>query len=411
MFSKKEINIIRDKFPILKEKVYSNKLVYVDNAATTQKPIQVINASKYFYSKVNSNIHRGVYYLSQKSTTFVENTRKKLKKFINAKYSSEILFTKGTTESINLIATSLSNVIQKGDEIIISYLEHHSNIVPWQILCKNKNAILKIIPIKKDGFLDLEKFENLISKKTKIVSISHISNVLGIVNPIKYIVKISHSYGSMVLVDGAQASSDLCLNVQDLDVDFYTFSAHKMYGPTGIGMLYGKKEILNNLYPYQFGGEMIKEVSFKKTTYSDLPFKFEAGTPNIEGIFVWGEALNFIEDIGLLKIQIYKKNLIKYALKKLSYIKEIKFYGCKITDFSKKSSIISFNLKNKHCFDIGCILDKLGISVRTGSMCAQPLMNFFKVTGMVRLSFSIYNTFEEIDYIFESLLKVRKILK
>ncbi|WP_185871637.1 SufS family cysteine desulfurase [Blattabacterium cuenoti] len=409
MFSEKEIQKIRNQFPILKERVYSNPLVYMDNAATTQKPLKVIQASQDYYNTMNSNVHRGLHYLSHKATFYVEKVREKLQKFIHARYSSEIIFTKGTTESINLVASSMDPFLKKGDEVIISCIEHHSNFVPWQVLCKKKGAILKIISIYENGFLKLKDFEFLISKKTKIVSISHISNVLGIINPIKNIIKKSHEYGALVLIDGAQAPSNLDLDVQDLNVDFYVFSAHKMYGPTGIGILYGKKKILEKLHPYQFGGEMIKNVSFNQTTYSDLPFKFEAGTPNIEGIIVWGFAIDFVKEIGISNIQSYKKNLLIYAVKRLSLIDGIQLYG-KSNDFSKKSGIISFNLNKLHCFDVGSILDRLGIAVRTGHLCAQPLMEFFKVPGMIRISFSIYNTFKEIDYLFEGLLKAKKIL-
>ncbi|WP_341659800.1 SufS family cysteine desulfurase [Blattabacterium cuenoti] len=409
MFSEKEIQKIRNQFPILKEKIYSNPLIYMDNAATTQKPLKVIQASQNYYSTMNSNVHRGLHYLSHKATLYVENVRKKIQKFIHAKHSSEIIFTKGTTESINLVASSIDNFIKEGDEIIISCIEHHSNIVPWQVLCKKKGAILKIISIYENGFLKLTDFEFLISEKTKIVSISHISNVLGIINPVQDIIKRAHEYGALVLIDGAQVPSNLDLDVQNLNVDFYVFSAHKMYGPTGIGILYGKKKILEKLYPYQFGGEMIKNVNFDKTTYSDLPFKFEAGTPNIEGIIVWGYAIDFVKEIGISNIQAYKKKLLMYAVKRLSSIEGIQFYG-EDRDFSKKSGIISFNLYELHCFDVGSILDRLGIAVRTGHLCAQPLMNFFKVSGMIRISFSVYNTFKEIDYLFESILKTKKIL-
>ncbi|AEU09096.1 aminotransferase class V-fold PLP-dependent enzyme [Blattabacterium sp. (Cryptocercus punctulatus) str. Cpu] len=408
MFSKEKIQEIRDQFPILKKKIYSNSLVYIDNAATTQKPFQVIKASEIYYSTINSNVHRGLHFLSQESTFYVENVRKKIQKFIHAKHSSEIIFTKGTTESINLVASSISFLIKKGDEIIISYLEHHSNIVPWQILCSKKKALLKIIPINQDGLLQLEYFNFLISEKTKIVAINHISNVLGIINPVKNIIDKSHEYGALVLIDGAQVPSNLDLDVQDLNADFYVFSAHKMYGPTGIGILYGKEKILNSLDPYQTGGEMINKVSFDQTTYSDLPFKFEAGTPNIEGIIVWGVAIDFVEKIGVENIQNYKKELLSYAIKLLSRIDGIQLYGG--SDLKKRSSIISFNLSKLHCFDVGSILDRFGIAVRTGHLCAQPLMNFFNVKGMIRASFSIYNTFEEIDYLFDSILKTKKFL-
>ncbi|WP_341664644.1 SufS family cysteine desulfurase [Blattabacterium cuenoti] len=409
MFSEKEIQKIRNQFPILKERIYSNPLIYMDNAATTQKPLKVIQSSQNYYSTMNSNVHRGLHYLSHKATIYVENVRKKIQKFIHAKHSSEIIFTKGTTESINLVASSIDPFIKKGDEIIISCIEHHSNIVPWQVLCKKKGAILKIISIYENGFLKLTDFKCLISEKTKIVSISHISNVLGIINPVQDIIKKAHEYGALVLIDGAQVPSNLDLDVQNLNVDFYVFSAHKMYGPTGIGILYGKKKILEKLYPYQFGGEMIKNVRFDKTTYSDIPFKFEAGTPNIEGIIVWGDAIDFVKKIGISNIQAYKKKLLMYAVKRLSSIDGIQLYGDH-RDFSKKSGIISFNLYELHCFDVGSILDRFGIAVRTGHLCAQPLMNFFKVSGMIRISFSVYNTFKEIDYLFESILKTKKIL-
>lgn len=409
MFSEKEIQKIRNQFPILKEKIYSNPLIYMDNAATTQKPLKVIQASQNYYSTMNSNIHRGLHYLSHKATLYVENVRKKIQKFIHAKDSSEIIFTKGTTESINLVASSIEAFIKKGDEIIISCIEHHSNLVPWQVLCEKKGAILKIISIYENGFLKLTDLEYFISEKTKIVSISHISNVLGIINPVKDIIKKAHEYEALVLIDGAQVPSNLNLDVQDLNVDFYVFSAHKMYGPTGIGILYGKKKILEKLYPYQFGGEMIKNVSFDKTIYSDLPFKFEAGTPNIEGIIVWGFAIDFVKEIGISNIQSYKKKLLMYTVKRLSSIDGIRLYGDP-KDLSDKSGIISFNLEKLHCFDVGSILDRLGIAVRTGHLCAQPLMNFFKVSGMIRVSFSVYNTLKEIDYLLESLLKAKKIL-
>ncbi|WP_185864460.1 aminotransferase class V-fold PLP-dependent enzyme [Blattabacterium cuenoti] len=407
MLLEEDILEIRKKFPILNKKVYSNPLVYIDNAATTQKPSQVIEASKKYYSSINSNIHRGVHFLSQRATHQFENVREKIQKFIHAKHYSEIIFTKGTTESINLVASCIGPLLNKKDEIILSCIEHHSNIVPWQILSNKIGIILKVVQINENGLLDLKNFKSIISEKTKLVSISHISNVLGIINPIKQIIDLSHKYGALVLIDGAQAISNFNIDMQDLNVDFYVFSAHKMYGPTGIGVLYGKKEILENFDPYQSGGEMIENVSFKKnTTYSKLPFKFEAGTPNIEGVIVWDAAIDFVTEIGVSNIQCYKDKLVKYATKRLESIDGIKLYG----NDNKKSSIISFNLKDFHPFDIGSILDRLGIAVRTGHLCAQPLMDFFRVTGMIRASFSIYNTFEEIDYLFESIIKARNII-
>ncbi|WP_185872751.1 aminotransferase class V-fold PLP-dependent enzyme [Blattabacterium cuenoti] len=410
MFSQKKIKEIRDQFPILKTKINDNSLVYIDNAATTQKPIKVIQTANEFYIKQNSNIHRGVHFLSRQATEKVEFVRKQIQKMIHAKLSSEIIFTKGATESINLIAYSIEPLIKKGDEIIISYMEHHSNIIPWKILCDRKQATLKIIPINKNGLLELEYFESIISYKTKLVSITHLSNVLGIINPVKDIIKKSHKYGSMVLIDGAQVPSNLDIDVQDLNVDFYVFSAHKMYGPTGIGILYGKKDILDTIPPYQSGGEMIKYASFKKCNYSDLPFKFEAGTPNIEGIVVWGSAIDFVQELGIKNIQLYKKELLIYAIKRLNSIDGIHLYGGGMNNIDVKSSIISFNLDRLHYFDVGMILDKLGIAVRTGTLCAQPLINFFNVEGMIRVSFSIYNTFQEVDYLYECLIKAKNML-
>ncbi|WP_185882414.1 aminotransferase class V-fold PLP-dependent enzyme [Blattabacterium cuenoti] len=410
MLSQKEIQTIRDQFPILKTKIDSHSLVYIDNAATTQKPIKVIKTANEFYIHHNSNIHRGVHFLSRKATDKVEFVRKQIQNMINAKSASEIIFTKGATESINLIAYSIEIFLEKGDEIIISSMEHHSNIIPWKILCDRKQAILKIIPINKNGLLELEYFDSIISYKTKLVSITHLSNVLGIINPVKYIIKKSHQYGSMVLIDGAQVPSNFNIDVQDLNVDFYVFSAHKMYGPTGIGVLYGKKNILDKIPPYQSGGEMIKYVSFQQCHYSDLPFKFEAGTPNIEGIIVWGSAIDFVQEIGIENIQLYKKELLIYAIKRLNSIDGIHLYGGGMNNIDVKSSMISFNLDRLHYFDVGIILDKLGIAVRTGTLCAQPLMNFFNVEGMIRVSFSIYNTFQEVDYLYECIIKAQNML-
>lgn len=405
MLSKNKIECIRRQFPILKIKVYGKKLIYFDNAATTQKPILLIKNIKKYYTKINSNVHRGEYKLSQLATEEMEKSRKKIQNFIHALYSHEIIFTKGTTDSINIVAFGIKNFIYKNDEIIISYLEHHSNIVPWQIICKEKGALLKIIPIDKKGCLKLNVFKKKLSNKTKIVSLTHISNVLGVINPIKKIIKMAHKYGALVLIDGTQAVSHIPVNVQDIDVDFYVFSAHKMYGPTGIGVLYGKKFLLEKLSPSQGGGEMIKEVNFNKTIYSNLPFKFEAGTPNIEGIIASRYAIKFIENIGIKKIKDYEDYLLFYATKKLSNIKGITIYAKKIP----RSGILSFNLKKLHSFDVGNILDRLGIAVRTGHHCSQPLIKLFNIYGTIRISFAIYNTIEEIDFFYKAILKVKKI--
>lgn len=407
MLSKKEISDLRKEFPILKKIVYGNPWIYFDNAATTQKPKEVIKSIIDFYLKKNSNVHRGNHYVSQLATIAMEKTRKRFQKFINAESSNEIIFTKGTTESINLVASCMMNFIKKDDEIIISQLEHHSNIIPWQILSQKTGAILKIITIDKSNLcLDMEVFKSMLSKKTKIVSITHVSNALGVINPIKKIIDKVHEYNAWILIDGAQSPCHMLINVKELNTDFYTFSSHKMYGPTGIGILYGKKKILENFDPYQSGGEMIKNVTFKHSTYAELPFKFEAGTPNIEGIVASNAAINFIEKIGINKIQSYERKLLRYANNILNKIDDIIIYG----DNKKCSNIISFNIKNIHPFDIGSILNKLGIAVRTGNHCAQPLMNFLKVPGTIRISFGIYNTIDEIDILYNAIIKAKKML-
>ncbi|WGH27542.1 MAG: cysteine desulfurase [Candidatus Bostrichicola ureolyticus] len=407
MLSDKDILYIRKQFPILKKKIYKNPLIYLDNAATTQKPIQVINAIKKYYTTINANVHRGAHYLSQIATNAIENSRLKIKNFINARYSEEIIFTRNTTEAINLVALGISNFIKPGDEILISYLEHHSNIVPWQMLCERTKTCLKVIPIDKEGTLKWEVFEQLISVNTKIVAITHLSNVLGINPPVKKFIKKAHTYGAKVLIDGAQALSHLVIDVQNLDADFYVFSAHKMYGPTGVGVLYGKKNSLEKLLPYQGGGEMIKNVTFEKTIYADIPYKFEAGTPNIEGIVAWSYAIDFIENIGMNNIILYEKKLLDYITYMLSKINGIIIYS----QYIPRIGIISFNISDIHPFDIGLILDRLGIAVRTGHHCAQPIIDFFKILGTVRISISIYNTFEEIDYLYKAILKANKMLK
>ena len=396
-----DVNKIRNDFPILKRKVNGYPLVYFDNAATSQKPSKVITSITDYYENYNSNIHRGVHTVSQEATDAYENARKKIQKHFNAKHSEEIILTSGTTHSINLVANGFTNLLNSDDEILISELEHHSNIVPWQMMCEKNGAKLKVIPLKDNGELDYESFLKKLSKRTKVVFVNHVSNALGTINPIKKIISESHKQGAAVLIDGAQASSHLKADLQDLNVDFYTTSAHKLCGPTGIGMLYGKKEWLKKLPPYQGGGEMISEVTFEKTTYAELPNKFEAGTPNIVGAIGFGNALDYLNEIGFEKIESYETELLDYATARLKSIPNLKIYGEAIN----KTSVISFNIGELHSYDLGTILDKYGIAVRTGQHCAQPVMDFFGISGTVRASFSFYNTKEEIDYFYESLKK------
>lgn len=399
------IEKIRNDFPILHQKVYNHPLIYFDNAASTQKPEAIINAITNYYRRDNCNIHRGVHYLSQQATEAYENTRKAVQAFINAPSSQEIIFTKGTTESINLIAFSFGKkYIKEGDEILISAIEHHSNFVPWQVLCEEKKAILKFIPVTHEGELDMEGFRRLVNKKTKIIAIAHVSNVLGSVFPVKEIVKFAHQSGIPVMVDGAQAVSHLPVDIQDLDCDFYCFSGHKMYAPMGIGVLYGKEKWLEEMPPYQTGGEMIKEVFFDHTTYNELPFKFEAGTPNVEGVYGLHAAMTYLQQLGILNIAAYEDELLKYATQKLSAIDEMRLIGTA----KDKTSIVSFLVGNIHPYDMGTIMDKLGIAVRTGHHCAMPLMELFKIPGTVRASFALYNTIEEIDVMIEAILKIKK---
>jgi len=399
-------NNIQSLFPILKSSVNNNKLVYLDNAATTQKPNSVIAEINKFYLKENSNIHRGVHHLSQVATKKYENSRLVTQDFINARHSHEIIFTKGTTDSINLLASSFGQLLKKGDEIIISEMEHHSNMVPWQMCCERSGAKLKIIPCNKMGELDLDMFNQLISNKTKIVSVTHISNSLGTINPIKKIIAISHQKNAQVIVDGAQAAAHLKLDMQKLDADFYCFSAHKLYGPTGVGVLYGKEKLLNLLPPYQGGGEMIKDVSLLKTTYADLPHKFEAGTPNIAGVIAFKKSLDFITETGLDNIKKHEEKLLDYATEKLNSIKGLKIIGTS----SDKSAIISFVIQNIHHYDLGLLLDKMGVAIRTGHHCTQPIMKKFKISGTSRISFAYYNTIEEIDYLILAINKAIKML-
>ena len=396
-----DVNKIRNDFPILKRKVNGCPFVYFDNAATSQKPSKVIASITDYYENYNSNIHRGVHTVSQEATDAYENARKKIQKHFNAKHSEEIILTSGTTHSINLVANGFTSLLNSDDEILISELEHHSNIVPWQMMCEKNGAKLKVIPLKVNGELDYESFLKKLSNKTKVVFVNHVSNALGTINPVKKIISESHKQGAAVLIDGAQASSHLKADLQDLDVDFYTTSAHKLCGPTGIGMLYGKKEWLEKLPPYQGGGEMISEVTFEKTTYAELPNKFEAGTPNIVGAIGFGNALDYLNEIGFKKIESYETELLDYATARLKSIPNLKIYG----ETKNKTSVISFNIGELHSYDLGTILDKYGIAVRTGQHCAQPVMDFFGISGTVRASFSFYNTKEEIDYFYESLKK------
>jgi len=401
-----DIQKIRAEFPILSQKVNGKPLVYFDNGATSQKPQIVIDAEVKYYQEINANIHRGVHTLSQLATDAYEISRGKVQQHINAKFAHEVLFTSGTTHGINLVTNGFASILKPGDEVIVSSLEHHSNIVPWQMLCERTGATLKVIPMNEDGELIMDAFDTLLSEKTKVVTVNHISNALGIINPIKYIIDKAHAVGAAVLIDGAQAVPHLKPNVQELDCDFYAFSGHKMCGPTGTGILYGKEEWLNKLPPYQGGGEMIKEVTFEKTTYADLPHKFEAGTPNIAGGIVLGTAIDYLNNIGFENIQQYENELLDYATKRLLEIEGLRIYGTG----KNKASVVSFNIDGIHPYDVGSIIDKLGIAVRTGHHCAQPIMNFFCIPGTIRASFSFYNTKEEIDTMVEAVKKAKTML-
>jgi len=404
----KSILEIRTDFPILSRTIHNKPLIYFDNGATSQTPAQVIEAIVHYYSYQNANIHRGVHTLSQEATDAYEEARKKLQRHFNARKSSEILFTAGTTHGINLVANGYGALMQEGDEVIISASEHHSNIVPWQLACQRSGATLKIIPMNEKGILDLEVYNQLLNERTKIVCVQHVSNALGNIHPIKEIIEKAHRVGAVVLVDGAQAAPHLQPDMQILDVDFYAVSAHKMYGPTGIGALYGKEELLLQLPPYQGGGEMIKEVHFEESTYADLPYKFEAGTPNICGGIAFGATIDYIQQLGMETIATHEHKLLEYAIAKLQNIEGITLYGN--DDLSKRTAVISFNLQNIHPYDVGVILDQLGIAVRTGHHCAQPIMDFYCIPGTVRASFAVYNTFEEIDIFVEAVRKAQKML-
>lgn len=398
---------IREEFPALRQQIYGKNLIYFDNGATSQKPQIVLDAINKFYSKENANIHRGVHFMSQKATTEYEESRKRIQKYINARKSEEIIFTKGTTDGINLVAYSFGELLQAGDEIIISAMEHHSNIVPWQMLCIRKGLGLRVAPINKKGELLMDEFEKMLSKKTKLVAITHISNTLGTVNPVKEVIEKAHAVGAKVLVDGAQSIQHTRVDVKDLNCDFYVFSSHKVFGPTGIGVLYGKEDILDRMPPYQGGGDMISRVTFERTTYNELPFKFEAGTPHIAGGICLGTAFQFLESIDMAAAEKHERSLAKYAEDILDTFEGLHIIG----EAKNKTSVVSFTVDGLHPFDIGTLLDKQGIAVRTGHHCTQPLMDFYKIPGTVRASFAFYNTIQEIDTFVAALEKSIAMLK
>ena len=397
---------IRADFPILQRVVNGKPLIYFDNAATSQTPKIVIDAIVDYYTNYNANIHRGVHTLSQEATDKYEQARETLKTHFNAKYAYEMIFTSGTTHGINIIASGFSNLLKKGDEVIVSALEHHSNIVPWQMLCEKTGAKLNVIPMNEDGALMMSSYNELLSNKTKLVFCNHISNALGTINPIEEIIEKAHKVGAQVLIDGAQAASHIPLNMQELNADFYCFSAHKLYGPTGVGILYGKKEVLNNLPAYQGGGEMIKKVSFNGTTYAELPHKFEAGTPNIAGVIAFKSAIDFITNLGVKTIAKHENKLLQYATSEILKIKGVKIYGTA----EHKSGIISFNIEGLHPYDIGMIVDKMGVAIRTGHHCTQPIMDKFNVPGTARISLAVYNTKQEIDLCINAIKKAKLML-
>ncbi len=405
-----DIKEIRDQFPILNQQVNGKPLIYLDNAASSQKPISVLETWQKYYEEINANVHRGIHTLSQLATEEMENSRKKIQHFINAKHDYEVIFTRGTTEGINLIAYSLgnSNFIKKDDEIIISYLEHHSNIVPWQMLCERTGAKLKVIPIDENGILQLDFLDQNLSEKTKIVSVNQVSNALGVINPIEEIIaKVRTQSSALMVIDGAQSVPHFEIDVQKIDCDFFVFSGHKMYAPMGVGILYGKEEILEKMQPFHGGGEMIATCSFEKTTYAGLPFKLEAGTPNVGGNIALGAAVDFMKKVGIQNIRNHENTLLEYAQKKLLEIDGLKIYGEK----AKRAGVVSFNLEGVGiASDVGMILDKLGIAVRTGHHCTQPIMDFFNVAGTVRASFAVFNTLEEIDALAEGVKKAQRML-
>lgn len=407
--TKKAFNVraIREQFPALSQKIYNKNLIYFDNGATSQKPAMVLDAINQYYSKDNANIHRGVHFMSQHATTEYETARKTIQHYIHAKSSDEIIFTKGTTDGINLIASSYGELLTEGDEILITAMEHHSNIVPWQMLCQRKKLTLKVAPINLKGELITEEFDRLLTDKTKLVSVTHISNTLGTINPIAEIVKKAHAVGAKVVVDGAQSIQHMAIDVQALDCDFFVFSGHKVFGPTGIGVLYGKEALLEKMPPYQGGGDMIAKVTFERTTYNELPFKFEAGTPHIAGGICLGKAFEFLNGLDLQAIQTYEKEITEYAQDLLDTFEDLSIIG----EAKNKTSVVSFSIKGIHPFDIGTLLDKQGIAVRTGHHCTQPLMDFFKIPGTIRASFAFYNTKEEIDTFIEAVDRSMNLLK
>lgn len=402
-----DVASIRKQFPALNQDVYGKPLIYLDNGATSQKPQMVIDAIERYYSLQNSNIHRGVHFLSQQATTFYEDARTTIQKYINAPSSDEVLFTSGTTGGINLVAYSFGELLSEGDEIIISAMEHHSNIVPWQLLCERKKCILKVIPINTKGELIMSEFDNLLTKKTKFVAVSHISNALGTINPIQEIISKSHAIGAKVLIDGAQSIQHMLINVQVLDCDFFVFSGHKVFGPTGVGVLYGKRELLEQMPPYQGGGDMIAKVTFEKTTYNELPHKFEAGTPNISGGIALGTAIEFMNQLNLEAVEAYEHELLDYAQSELLKIDGLRIIGTA----EHKTSVISFVIDGLHPFDVGTLLDKQGIAVRSGHHCAQPVMDFFGIPGTIRASFAFYNTKDEVDSLIKGLNRSIEMLR
>lgn len=400
-----DIGKIRADFPILEEKIYGKRLIYLDSGATAQRPIQVIAKMDEFYLKYNSNVHRGIHFLSNKCTDACEEARETVRRFIGATSTKEVIFTRGTTESINLVAQSFGEkFIGKGDEILVTEMEHHANIVPWQMLCERKGALLKVLPFSDDGELDLSRLDDLLTEKVKLVGMAYISNVLGSVNPIRKVIDKAHAVGAKVLIDGAQAIPHLPIDVKEMDCDFFAFSGHKIYGPTGVGILYGKECLLEQMPPWQGGGEMIREVHFEKTTYNELPFKFEAGTPDFIGIIGLGEALKYVESIGLGEIAVHEHGLLNYAIGQMKSVPCLKIFG----EAPCKSTVISFALGNIHHSDTATLLDKMGIAVRSGQLCAEPTMQHYGVTGMVRASLGMYNTREEIDIFCEGLRRVAK---
>lgn len=402
-----DIQKTRSEFPILRQKIRGKSLIYLDNGATSQKPEVVIERMNQYYRAENSNVHRGVHYLSQEATVAMEAARERIREYMNASSIEEVVFTKGTTESINLVASSYGKAfVKEGDEIIVSELEHHANIVPWQMLCEDRGATLRVAKIKDDGSLDMNYLSSLISARTRLIAIAHISNVMGIINPVKEIVEMAHSKGIHVLVDGAQATPHSAIDMQDLACDFYVFSGHKMYAPMGVGVLYGKKELLEAMPPYQTGGEMIKEVSFEKTTFNDLPFKFETGTPMVAEILGLATAIDYLENLGLDNISAYEHELLEYATEAFSKIEGLKIIGT----HEQKASVVSFVMEGIHPYDAGSLLDQFGIAVRTGNHCAQPLMTRMGILGTIRASFAFYNTKEEIDSMVEALKKVQIML-